>query len=30
MEDNITIDEIYAALPADDASRLRALVEQYG
>ena len=30
MEYNITIDEIYAALPADDASRLRALVEQYG
>ena len=30
MEYNITIDEIYAALPANDASRLRALVEQYG
>ena len=30
MKYNITVDEIYAALPADDATRLRALVEQYG
>ena len=30
MEYNITIDEIYAAISAEDASRLRSYIEQYG